>query len=77
MSRVMEMAHVVALFATGTMLGRHWPVVACRFAVVGIMSDVGPQVWPVMATGRVEACPLPSSVGGLTPVSSFYVCGSK
>jgi hypothetical protein len=35
------------------------------------------QEWPVVVTGRVEACPRPSSVRSLTPVSSFYLRGSK
>jgi hypothetical protein len=59
------------------MLERRQSVGAPRFIVPSVVGDVGPQEWPVMAMGRVEACPLPSSVRSLTPVSSFYVRSSK
>jgi hypothetical protein len=34
-----------------------------------------PQAWPIMTTGRIEACPFPSGVRSLTSGLSFYVCG--
>jgi hypothetical protein len=67
----------VALFVVGAMIGRRQPVAASRFAMPGAVGNVGPLELSVVVTGRVEACPLPSSVRGLTPDSSFYVRSSK
>jgi hypothetical protein len=74
---VMETAPRRGLFAAGAMLGRRQPVTASRFAMPGAVGDVGPLELSVMVTGRVVACPLPSSVRGLTLDSSFYVHSSK
>jgi hypothetical protein len=61
----------VALFAASATLGHRQLVAAPRFTVPSAVE------WPVVVTGRVEVCLLPSSVRSLTPVSSFYVRGSK
>jgi hypothetical protein len=67
----------VALFAAGTMVGSRQPVTVPRFVVPGAVGGMGPQEWPVVVTGRVKVCLLPSSVRSLTLVLSFYVHGSK
>jgi hypothetical protein len=65
----------VALFAAGATCGHHQPVVAPHSIVPGAMGDVGPQAWPVMTMGHVEASPFPSGVRSLTLGLSFYVYG--
>jgi hypothetical protein len=38
-----------------------------------VVGDVNPQVWPVMVTGHVEACLLPSRRQKSDPDSSFHI----